>query len=167
MGYEFNITDCSLTKTKSFFIHLDDMDDGWYFLDTELHYKDNWFQSNSEVIADLEHFRDCGVRGHFIVFGECGEWIKYVLDDNCVTEYNASLVWGDELVAPIKFTSEDVQEQSDGMFTKEEVELCMKDKKMVQRILDELANDIDCLSWQEVLQDIIEKVFNAKLKILA
>lgn len=112
MSYEINVSDYSLVKrlpteavdTKPHFIYTDDMYFFEYWEDTskEIDFNSNFYQSSDidELLEDLNDFQQMGVRGHFTVYGEQGEWIKYVLDANGVTELNATLLWGDEADIP-------------------------------------------------------------------
>ena len=108
MGYEMNVSDCSLTKTKPDFIHTDSMCmfEEWEDVGNEIDFTSNFYVASAtdELLEDLNDFQGMGVRGHFTVYGEQGEWTKYVLDDEGIKELNPTLLWGDEAEIPRKGT---------------------------------------------------------------
>lgn len=170
MGYEINIADCSLVKTEPFDINPEDdnVDDGWYFKGDDLCYIENYFNASSEVIDDLELFRDNGVRGSFIIYGEQGEWMKYVLDDNCVRDYQPTLLWGDdveaassgdEIQAALIIGIEDIKgcliDDIANPVAMEKVASLMDNKEWVQNIINIMQKRLSLLDWNEVLAEAI------------
>lgn len=99
MGYEMTVADCFLTKTDTAtFIHVDSMrlGDDWKFNGNDIELNPPYYNAlNDDLLTDLKDFQKMGVRGHFIVQGEQGEWEVYILDDINVKHLVAGLTWSD------------------------------------------------------------------------
>jgi len=162
MGYEMNVASYSLTKTKKFFIHTDSMlmAEEWLFDGNYLDFKSSYYAAThtDDLLEDLRDFQTMGVRGHFIVYGEQGEWIKYVLDDDGVQEYNATLLWGDE-PDTMKFGIDDVARLAKERLklNSKQLKSLMLDRDVLKIIMTEFADRIMELPWEEVLTEIIKE----------
>lgn len=168
MGYEMNVSDCSLVMKDT--IYFAEYYHEWDLVGNNLEFADNYYNANTtdELMGDLDRFQKCGVRGHFIVHGEQGEWIKYVLSDNGVQEYNATLLWGDdveatssgdEIQATLTIGIEDIKgcliDDIANPVAMEKVASLMDDKEWIQNIINIMQKRLSLLDWNEVLAEAI------------
>lgn len=159
MGYKMNVNDCSLIMKNT--IYFAECYYKWDLDGTNLEFVDNCYNANAtdELMGDLDRFQKWGVRGHFIVHGDQGEWIKYVLDDSGVQEYTASLVWGDEIQATLIIDIENIKgyliDDITNPIAMKKVASIMDDKKWVQNIINIMQKRLSLLDWNEVLAEAI------------
>lgn len=163
MGYEMNVSDFSLIKTKPDFIHVDSMRmiEEWEDVGKEIDFTSNFYVATQtdDLLEDLNSFQKMGVRGYFTVYGEQGKWIKYVLDDCGVQEYNATLLWGDEIQAALIIGIEDIKgcliDDIANPVAMEKVASIMDNKEWVQNIINIMQKRLSLLDWNEVLAEAI------------
>jgi len=52
-----------------------------------------WFKWGNWFIEDLKTMAKAGVKGEIAMYGEFGEWVKYVLKDGTIEEYEGEVVF--------------------------------------------------------------------------
>ena len=97
MSYDINIISYDLIRTNKS-KNIDDIDElflDWKEIDdNRIKLMENYFHWDDDFINDLVKLVQIGVEGEIVIMGEVGEYIKYVLTDNEVKEFDGIIVYG-------------------------------------------------------------------------
>lgn len=92
ISYELNLTDPSKSIEnirKGMYLDWDEDDTE----DNKVKLMENCFPWTDEFINDLIKLVQIGVKGEIVIMSEVGEYIKFVLSDNEVKEYDGIIIY--------------------------------------------------------------------------